>query len=181
MNDAFSLKIWLYRLLFIFLGLVTVFASLLPTEINFNAWGAPDVVLVTALAWTVRRPYYAPIVMVGLIIFFQDLLLQRPPGLLPALTMIPLMRLQKQAYRPEDATFWEEWINAAMIIILIAIGLRFVMNITFLDLPRFSVHLSSVVFSFLLYPVVAVVSERILGITPLSLNEIEIARQEGRL
>ncbi len=181
MNDGFSGKLWLYRLGFVCFGMLSVFMSLLPTEIDFNGWGRPDLVVVLALVWAVRRPYYAPVFMVGLIVFFQDLMLQRPPGLHAALIMIPLMRLQKRAYRPSDTTFMEEWANAAIALIAIAIATRLILNIAFLDLPRFSVHLSSVIFSIAAYPIVAVISQRILGITPLSLSEIEIARQEGRL
>ena len=55
------------------------------------------------------------------------------------------------------------------------------MTVTFLDLPRFGAHFGSVAFTVAIYPLVALFSERVLRVTSLSLSEIEIARQEGRL
>ena len=180
MNESFS-KIWMYRLGFVAFSLLTVFMSLLPTQVNFDSWGTPDVIFALALAWIVRRPFYAPVVLVGLVIFFQDMMLQRPPGLYAALIMLAMIRLRKQAYAPSDMTFLEEWLNAALSIVAVAIALRVIMTVTFLDLPRFGTHFGSVAFTVAIYPLVALFSERVLRVTSLSLSEIEIARQEGRL
>ena len=88
MADVLLNPKWGYRFLLLLLCAVILFLNLLPINTAPRAWGAPDLIPCLIFSWTLRRPSYAPTILVALIAFSADMILQRPPGLFAAAFLI---------------------------------------------------------------------------------------------
>ncbi|MCX8955699.1 rod shape-determining protein MreD, partial [Ruegeria sp. NA] len=70
-----------------------------------------DVLIALTFAWVLRRPDYVPTVLVALVMLMADFLLQRPPGLLAAPTVVGSAYLRSAALGMRDAGFAGEWMS----------------------------------------------------------------------
>ena len=88
MIDAALLKIWIYRAGFVVLALLLTFAELLPLNTLPPTWVMPDILLCVTFVCCIRRPHYVPMLIIAMVFLFQDLMLNRPPGLFAAWALI---------------------------------------------------------------------------------------------
>ena len=60
--------IWIKRASFAALTLIILFAHLIPLETAApSGWAGVDLLMVFALAWSVRRPDYVPVVLLAIL------------------------------------------------------------------------------------------------------------------
>ena len=69
----------------------------------------PDVLLCVTFVCCIRRPQYVPMLIIALVFLFQDLLLNRPPGLFASLTLIASEWLKRRSRRNEEFYFVKEY------------------------------------------------------------------------
>ncbi|MBL1437354.1 MAG: hypothetical protein COB08_014280 [Rhodobacteraceae bacterium] len=74
-------KIWLFRLLFFFLGLLAIAYPILPLQFTPTRWPAPELLFALTMAWVVRQPESAPFLLVAALALLADAVLMRPLGL----------------------------------------------------------------------------------------------------
>ncbi len=74
-------KIWLYRALFFFLGLLAIAYPLLPLQFTPTRWPAPEILFGLTMAWVVRQPESAPFLLIAALALLADAVLMRPLGL----------------------------------------------------------------------------------------------------
>ena len=97
MAETPAAQIWSYRGLLAMLAFGLMLFELLPFMTADDSWLMPNITLALLCAWAVRRPEFTPPLLIAGVILLEDLLLQRPPGLLAALSLLALEWLKQQA------------------------------------------------------------------------------------
>lgn len=155
---------WPMRLAYIGLSLLCLALALLPFQTVPRGWAGPDWIIVLTLAWAARRPDYVPVLAVGAVVLLADFLLMRPPGLLAAFMVIARQALRKRTIALRDASFPNEWLTIAALMIAIALAERLAYAIFLLDQPPLGLALMRLVTSIVAYPVVVFASQFLLGL-----------------
>jgi len=73
--------IWFSRALYLLLGLLAIAYPLLPLQFNPAHWPAPALLYALTVAWLVRRPEGAPLLLIAVLALLADAVLMRPMGL----------------------------------------------------------------------------------------------------
>ena len=164
MVDPILARNWTRRLLFAALALTILFFQMLPLNMSAARWAGPDVLIAMALAWSVRRPAYVPLVLLASLMLLADFLTQRPPGVLAATTVMACEVFRRHARRFRDATFIQEWGAAAVLIVAILIVERTILF--FMVVPRAPLGLSvvQVMMTIAVYPLVVAVTHFLLRV-----------------
>lgn len=81
-------KIWLYRGMFVALSLLMIAIPLLPLNFSPSRIATPDLLLCVIIAWIIRRPSSAPLILVAALALLGDAVLMRPMGLWAMLVII---------------------------------------------------------------------------------------------
>jgi rod shape-determining protein MreD len=176
MADALLNPKWGYRFLLSFLCAVVLFLNLLPINTAPRAWGAPDLIVCLIFAWTLRRPRYAPTILVALIAFSADMILQRPPGLFAAGFLIANEFLRSRAADISTGTFTIEWAYVTLALIAALLFERLLLNLTLAKTNPLHLTLTQLVITLLAYPVVAVFCHFVLKLRFQSPSDV---RMEG--
>ncbi|SDC48975.1 rod shape-determining protein MreD [Ruegeria marina] len=172
--DNFSpSRIWIMRLVYIGIALAILFFQLLPLDARPSRWAGPDFLLAMTLAWTLRRPDYAPALLVALVMLLADLLLQRPPGLLAALTVAASAFLRNRLSGQGETGFIGEWISVSVVLIALALFYRLTLIATAVDRAPLTLAASQVVLTILCYPAVVAASQTLFGVRRLTPSDAE--------
>jgi rod shape-determining protein MreD len=168
-----TMQLWVARLSFLGLATVLVFLRLLPLDTMPRLWAAPDILLVAALAWTVRRPAAVPVLLLAAVFLVADMLFQRPPGLMTAIVLIAseMIRSRWQFFR--NATFPMEWLGVALALAGIMLGYRAVIAVTMLPQDPLLLTLSGLVLSILSYPLVVGLAQVLFGLRRRAPGEVD--------
>ena len=133
MAETPAAQIWTYRGLLATLAFGLMLFELLPFMTADDSWLMPNITLALLCAWAVRRPEFTPPLLIAGVILLEDLLLQRPPGLLAALSLLALEWLKQRSARPESFSLALEYLSVTGLVIsithqkyLIFFGLYFV-------------------------------------------------------
>ena len=164
---------WMMRALYAGVALVILFFHLLPLNTLPSRWAPPDLLLAMTFAWTLRRPDYVPILLVAFVMLMADLLLQRPPGLLSALTVGACAYLRTISATTRDAGIVGEWITVATVLTAITLGNRLILGLTSVELVSIWLVTLQLVLTIAAYPLVVWVSQSVLGIRRLTSAETE--------
>lgn len=164
MGEFSPLRIWLMRAGFVGLALLIIFFHLLPLDTLPRRWAPPDLVLAFALAWTLRRPDFAPAVSIALVVLLADLLLHRPPGLLAMLAVMGAQFLRSRLSGPGETGFAGEWVAVAVVVVAITLTYRVMLAVFVVQQAPLALSLIQMVLTILFYPVVVLVSEWIMGV-----------------
>ena len=162
---------WLMRSLYCLVCIVLLFIQLLPLETVPRVWAAPELILALTFAWVLRRPEFAPPVMIALIFLLADLLVQRPPGLWAAFVLLGSETLRARAPGLRDLTFPVEWLTVATTLVIMTLGYRIVLSLTVVDQAPLGLSLIQLVMTLLTYPLVVLVTQSIFGVRKRSPRE----------
>jgi rod shape-determining protein MreD len=164
MNEYQTSRVWFMRLCFVVLALTTLFMHLLPLSTLPSAWAMPDLLFGFALAWSVRRPDFVPIILLAAVLLLADLLLQRPPGLWAVLALLCCENLKLQAPSLRAANFVIEWASVAALIFGAMVIYRLIMAILLIEQPSLGLHLIQTAMTILSYPVVVFITHALMGV-----------------
>lgn len=173
MDSLAPSRIWVMRLCYAGLAMVILFFHLLPLDSLPRGWAAPDLLLALTLAWALRRPDFVPPVLIAIVILLADLLLQRPPGLLAALTVAGAAFLHSRFGGHGETGFVAEWLAVAVVLIAIALLYRIVLAITSVDQAPLFLMASQLLLTILIYPLVAGSSQAVFGVRRLTPADAE--------
>ena len=176
MIDGASIKIWIYRAGFVLLALLLTFGELLPLNTKPITWVMPDVLLCLTFACCVRRPKYVPMIFIAAVFLFQDLLLNRPPGLFAVLVLMAAEWLKRRSIRSEEFSFLREYLS--VLLVLIVIFMLMVAWLALLPLPQPYLTFSELLSTALFYPVIALLAQAVLKIRRPSIGDIEATARE---
>ena len=175
MIDALLLKTWAYRAGFVFLALLLTLTELLPLNTLPASWVMPDVLLCVTFVCCIRRPQYVPMLIIALVFLFQDLLLNRPPGLFAALTLIASEWLKRRSRRSEEFSFVKEYLSVTAAIAAVLLGTRWGLGVVMLPMPEAYLTLSELLSTVLFYPVVVLFTQVVLKVRRAAFGELEAA------
>lgn len=166
-------ELWFRRLVFVLVALFLFYLRLLPLGSVAGQWPGPDLLLCLIFAWLVRRPEYVPVWLVALVVLFEDMLLQRPPGLWAALVVMASEFLRGRAALMRELNFAIEWFQAALAMIALLLVYRFVFILTLMPQPGFGYAMIQTGATILAYPVMVWISRHGLGVYKPAAGEVD--------
>ena len=178
MIDAALLKTWAYCAGFALLGLLLTFSELLPLNTLTPSWVMPDVFLCVTFVCCIRRPRYVPMLIIALVFLFQDLLLNRPPGLFAALTLMASEWLKRRSQRTEEFPFIKEYLSVILAIAVVLLGTRWAVGIVMLPMPEAFLTLSELLSTVLFYPLLVLFTQVVLKVRRAGFGDLEAAAGE---
>ena len=164
MAETSAAKIWIYRGLLVTLAFGLMLFELLPFITADDSWLMPNITLVLFCAWTVRRPEFTPPLLIAGVILLEDLLLQRPPGLFAALSVLALEWLKQLSAPPKSFSLALEYLSVTALVISIALANRLVLALVLVPQPAVALVLSEVLTTLLFYPFAVAFSHFLLGL-----------------
>ena len=173
MANTSPARIWTMRAAFPALALMIMFFHLLPLETEPRFWAPPDLLILLAMAWSLRRPDFVPALSIGLVMLLADLLFQRPPGLLALLTVLGCGFLKARAAPHRESTFASEWLAVAAAVTGIATVNRLVLVLFGVQQAPLGLTVIEAVMTIAAYPLAVWASQSILGVRKLSPAEAE--------
>ncbi len=158
MAERNATQIWTMRALYAAICSAVIMFHLLPLgQIGWITF-SPDIILCLTLAWVVRRPEYAPILLIAAVALLADLLLMRVPGLWTALVVLLADRVGRQRHRMRSTGFGVEWFRVSVGIAMLFILEHLALNLLFVDRPPLPASVLQLSATLIVYPVVVAVS-----------------------
>lgn len=146
------------RLLYVVICSTVITLHLLPVgQIGWITF-SPDLILCFTLAWVIRRPEYAPILLIATMALLADLLLMRVPGLWAALVVLLANRIGRQRHRVRSTGFGVEWFRVSAGIAAIFLIERFAMFLLLVEAPAFALKAAQFGATVVVYPLVVAVT-----------------------
>ncbi len=172
MAEQSTTQLWINRTVFLALAFIIIIFQLLPLDARPIRWPGPDILLVATLAWVARRPDYLPVIVVAAIFLTTDLLFQRPPGLWAALVVILTEAIRKRAHDIRNMPIAIEWGMIATGVVLITLANRLVLAIVMIPQTPLALTMIQMIFTILVYPLVALIARFAFGISRSAPGEI---------
>ena len=179
MSENLTARLWLMRAAFVALAFVVIFWQLLPMETVPRRFTGPDVLMVLCVLWVLKRPDFAPPIVIAALMLLADFVFLRPPGLMALATFLMAENLRNRSVGLRDMPFTVEWLTAAGAMAAIVVGNRLLATVFLLDLPSLGLTLIQLIMSVLVYPAVAFVLYVFLGLRRVSPSDPELL--QGRV
>lgn len=164
MAERTQSRVWIMRATYLALCTFLIFMNLLPLDTSTRAWIGPDLILALTCAWVVRRPEFAPMVLVAPVFLMSDFLFQMPPGLWAAIVVIGTQTLRSRAAVLRDLAFPAEWFTVAVTLTVMVLGNQVTLALLLVDRPPLSMSLMQLAMTLVFYPLVAFGSQVIFGV-----------------
>ncbi len=165
MAETPTMQIWTGRAVFVLLCALVIFLQLLPLDTRPEIWPVPDFLLLIALAWSARRPDFAPITFIAIIFMLADLLFQRPPGLWAGLVVILSEILRRRSRQLRNIPIMLEWMSVALGIIMITVIYRLVLAIVLTPQAPLGLTIIQMAMTIFLYPVILGIAHLVFGVS----------------
>lgn len=171
MVDPQTLRLWGFRAYFCAVCAVILFIHILPFHISADTFPGPDLLVLLAFAWVLRRPEFVPIPLVVLVVFMSDILFMRPPGLWTALVVIGMEFLRPRAHLSSEMPFAVEWGMVTAVLFAIALLNMLVLAVFMVPQPPLTDGIVHVFISAVVYPLVVAFTAFIMGVRPATPTE----------
>lgn len=155
MIEAMRRQRLLGHVLFVALFLAILFSRLLPLNPGRAIWPGPDLVLCLTLAWMLRRPDQAPVLVIAALFMIEDIVLLRPPGLWTALVVLGSEAARTRESRWRELPFMVEWLRVATLVAMMMLANRFALALFFVPLPPLGQVIMQFIATVAAYPLVA--------------------------
>jgi len=166
-------KLWIGRATFLAVAFAIIFAQLLPIDVRPDTWPFPDLLLAVTFVWVVRRPDYAPVLIIGAIFLLTDLLFQRPPGLWAALVVIATEIVRTRSRGLRDFPLLLECLTVAGAIVALVVANRLVLSLALTPQAPLGPTLIQMLGTIAIYPIVIPIARFVFGVTRPALGEVD--------
>ncbi|MBJ3762477.1 rod shape-determining protein MreD [Maribius pontilimi] len=173
MVDPLTLRRLGFRAIFAGLSVLILFILILPFHTASNPMSTPDLLVLLAFAWVLRRPDYVPVLLVAAVILMSDILFMRPLGLWTALVVAALEFLRGRGHLSSELPFPVEWALVAATLTAISAANVLVLAVFMVPQPPFTAILMQVFVSVAVYPLVVAFSAFVVGVRPPAPSERE--------
>lgn len=173
MAERWISALWMHRLIFLGVAFLLVFLKLLPLPDEAGGLPGPDLLMCLIFAWVMRRPEYLPVMMVAVVVFLEDMLLMRPPGLWTALMILASEFIRSRVALTRELNFGVEWLLVAGLMLALVLAQRLAHALAFLPQPALGFMLVQTGWSMLAYPVVVAVSRFGLDLHKPAMGELD--------
>ncbi len=136
-------------------------------------WIAPDLLILLACVWVVRRPSFAPVWMIAVIFLLADMLFQRPPGLWTALTLFLTEVLRRRSRSMRTLPFMLEWGTVTVGITTISVVYWFTLSMVMVPQAQVGLALLQLCLTLIAYPAVVFVSYALFGVSRAAPGEVD--------
>jgi rod shape-determining protein MreD len=152
------------RGLFAGLCALVIFWRLLPLDTLPPGWAGPDLIMALAFAWVLRRPAYAPALLIAAVVLLADLMFQRPPGLWAALVVLASEALKARAPGLRDMGFGPEWLTVGVVALGVTLLYRLCLAVLLVPQAPLGLSLMQMAMTVLCYPLVVLASSLLFGV-----------------
>lgn len=173
MAEALTTRRWAYRTLYVLVSLVVIGVGLLPLGDGTAGLPGPDLALVTAYAWVLRRPDYVPPLLLALVILLADAFALRPLGLWAGLAVVGAEFLRTRETFLRDLPFLAEWALVTVVLVALTIAYWATLTVFIAVQPGLGQLLLRAFASALVYPVVVAVSATVFGLRRVAPGEVD--------
>jgi rod shape-determining protein MreD len=173
MGDFWRSEDWLFRGLFVAVALLLLFIRLLPLGNAPGALPGPDLLLCVIMAWIVRRPDFLPMPLILIVIFAEDLILMRPPGLWTAIVILATEFLRGRIQLTRELSFVVEWVLIAAVMLGMTLVYRLTLGLAFVPQPPFGFAIVQILWSIAVYPLVVGLSRLALDLRKPATGEVD--------
>lgn len=175
MIDPATRHLWIYRSLFVVLGLLLIALKLMPLGLAGATVPAPDFLIALCFAWLLRQPAVVPIGAIVLVFLLADFLFQRPPGLWTLLVLLASESLRRRRARMTELPFFAEWAIFAGAVMALLVANRVALWILMVDQTSLGLTLAHGIVTVAIYPLVVAVSKFVFGLRKMRPTEPELA------
>lgn len=141
--------------LFVLLFLAILFIRLLPLNPGRVTWPGPDMAVCLTMAWMLRRPTMAPVLVIAALFLLEDILLLRPIGLWAAIVVLGTEAARKREQRWRELPFMIEWLRVATLLAMMMLAYRFALALFFLPMPPLGQVILQFIATAAAYPLIA--------------------------
>lgn len=173
MIDPVTLTLWRGRLGFVAILTLLTFVLLLPLGGEAGRLPGPDLMTCVVFVWMMRRPDFAPLWLLALVMLAADILLMRPFGLWAALVVVAAEVIRARAVLMRELNFFMEWAVAGGLMLAMLLVYRFFFALTLLPQVTFGAALMQWVWSVIAYPAVVLFASYALALRKPSLGQID--------
>lgn len=173
MMDPVTLERLIYRGLFVLIAAFILFVGILPFEIGTERIPGPDLILVTAFAWVLRRPDYMPALLIAAVLMVEDILFMRPLGLWACLGLIALEFLRSREPIWRDLPFLFEWAMVAAVMLVLTLVQMALLALFLVEQPALPAQLIRLSLTILCYPLVTGVSRFVFRVAKPAPGEVD--------
>ena len=173
MAEALTTRRWAYRTLYVLVSIVVIGIGLLPLGDGTAGLPGPDLVVVIAYAWLLRRPDYVPPLLLALVVLLADAFALRPLGLWAALAVLGAEFLRTREALLRDLPFLAEWALVSALLLAISVAYWGILTLFMAVHPGLGQLLLRALASALVYPAVVAVSGTVFGLRRLSPGEVD--------
>ena len=156
--------IWGFRIGYVLLAMGYICYQLLPLGPAEGLLVAPDLLLALTIAWVLRQPSVVPIGLIALVFLMADFLLQRPPGLLTAITLLVTEFLKFRRIPITEFNFLIEWSWVAGAVLAITVAERMALWVLLAPQTSLGLALVHALTTVAVYPIIVLISHYLLGL-----------------
>jgi len=149
-------KIWLYRALYLLLGLLAIAYPILPLQFTPARWPAPELLFALTMAWVVRQPESAPFLLIAGLALIADAVLMRPIGLWAVLLLMASETVRFSYRSIQDRGLMMEFSVVAALLVVMVILQNLLLVISFSQSLEVGRMLQFALLTMLCYPVMVV-------------------------
>jgi rod shape-determining protein MreD len=164
MADLVTTRRWTYRLAYAAISFVVIGVGLLPLGDGTAGLPGPDLPVVIAFAWILRRPDYVPPLLLALVMLLADVFAVRPLGLWAGLVILGAEFLRTREMLLRDLHFLAEWALVGIVLVAVSVAYWAILSIFVVVNPGLGPLLLEAVASAVAYPAVVLVSALALGL-----------------
>ncbi len=159
-----AIRLWLFRALFLGTALLSIAIPLLPLGFSPDRMAMPDLFLALTIAWVIREPKAAPLVLVAGLALLADAVLMRPFGLWALFVVIlsELARMNDRLLR--DGGFLIELMFFGVSLVVLLLAQNLFLFVTFAGTYPLNVLVEIVITSLVCYPFIAMFLHYILRV-----------------
>lgn len=141
--------------LFIALFVGFLFVRLVPMYPGRVFWPGPDLGVMLALVWVLRRPEQVPVLVIALLFLIEDIMLMRPVGLWAAIVVMGTEAARLREPRWRELPFMVEWLRVSLLLALMMFANRVVLSLFLLPLPPLGQAVMQFIATCAAYPLLA--------------------------
>ena len=173
MADLLTTRSWAYRGLYVLLSVVAISVGLLPLGDGTGGLPGPDLPVVIAFAWILRRPGYVPAALLASVMLFSDAVELRPLGLWAALIVLGGEFLRAREAATRDMPFAMEWGLIAVVLTVLTVVYWIALTIFVVPQPGLGPLLLRALISTAVYPMVVAISGALFGLRRVAPGEVD--------
>ncbi len=173
MAEALTSRRWAYRTLYVLVSIVVIGIGLLPLGDGTAGLPGPDLVIVIAFAWVLRRPEYVPPLLLALVVLLADAFALRPLGLWAGLVVVGAEFLRSRETLLRDLPFAAEWALVTIVLVALTLGYWAIQTVFLVIQPSLGQLLLRALASALVYPFVVAMSALVFGLRRVAPGEVD--------